>query len=355
MKKTINPCFCGVFNTFLRFLSGIFVLLFVAVLIFTSCNNAIDRNENKPETELTEIEILNNKINSNPENADYFNDRAVYNINNRKDNDALNDIKKAIQLDETNADYYITLSNIYLYQGKVTNSLEAINKAFELDTDKARIHLKLAEVFLILKEYQKTHENVEKALEIDPINPVAYFINGYSFLEEEDTNSAIRSFQDAVSQDQDYLDAFYYLGMIYSAKNDKLAVEYLNNALRIEPDNVEVLYLLGLFFQENEDKEKAIEIYDRILKIEENNKFAHYNKAYIELVYFEEFEKAIEDFTKAIESDPTYSDAYFNRGYCYELLNDFENSIKDYQKTLSLTPNYEKAINGLNRIDKKIN
>ena len=353
--KTIIPRFFWFFNNFLRFLPGVFVSLFIAVLIFTSCNNETKKNDSKPETELTEIEILNKNINSNPENAEYFNDRAVYFISNKKDNDALNDIKKAIQLDETNADYYITLSNIYLYQGKVTNCLEAINKAFELDTDKARIHLKLAEVYLILKEYQKTHENVEKALEIDPINPVAYFINGYSFLEEGDTNLAIRNFQDAVSQDQEYLDAFYYLGMIYSDRNDKLAVEYLNNALRIEPDNVEVLYLLGLFFQENENTEKAIEIYDRILKIDENNKFAHYNKAYIELVYLKEFKKAIEDFTKAIKSDPTYSDAYFNRGYCYELINDFENSIKDYQKTLLLTPNYEKAINGLNRIDKKIN
>jgi len=354
MKKNLNTYLSENFKTFLNFSSKILILFFIAGLIFTSCNSSTKRNENKIETELTEIEILNNKINSNPDNAEYYNDRALYFVYNKKDNDALNDIKKAIQLDETNADYYITLSDIYLYQGKVTNCLDAINKALELDTDKAKIYLKLAEVNLILKEYQKTHENIEKSLEFEPINPVAFFVSGYSFLEEGDTNLAIRNFQEAVSQDQDYLDAFYYLGLIFSAKNDKLAVEYLNNALRIEPDNVEVLYILGLFFQENEDSEKAIEIYDRILKIDDNNKFANYNKAYIKLVYLEKFEDAINDFSKAIESDPTYSDAYYNRGYCYELMNDFENSTKDYQKTLSLTPNHEKAIKALNRIDKKI-
>ncbi len=338
---------------FCNFLQGVFVFLFISSLIITSCNSGNNKTDNKPETKLTEIEILSKKINSDPENPEYYNDRALYYINNKKDNDALSDIKKAIELDEANADYYITLSNIYLFQGKVTNSLDAINKALELDTDKARIHLKLAEVYLILKEYKKTHENIEKSFEIEPINPVAFFINGYSFLEEGDTNLAIRNFQEAVSQKQDYLDAFYYLGLIFLDKNDKLAVEYLNNALRIEPDNIEVLYLLGLFFQEKEDTEKAIGYYNRILKIDESNKFAHYNKAYIELVYLEEFDNAIVNFTKAIESDPTYTDAYFNRGYCYELINDFENSTKDYQKVLSLTPNYEKAINGLNRIDKK--
>ncbi|MBI9038630.1 MAG: tetratricopeptide repeat protein [Bacteroidales bacterium] len=354
MKNNINTCFIVFFQTLISFSLKIFLLFFVAGLAFTSCNNATKKTDNKTETELTEIEILNNKINSNPDNAQFYNDRALYFINHNNDNEALGDIKKAIELDESNSDYYITLSNIYLYQGKVSNSLDAINKALELDTDKARIYLKLAEVHLILKEYQTTHENIEKALELDPINPVAYFINGYSFLEEGDTNLAIRNFQEAISQDQGYLDAFYYLGMIFSDKNDKLAVEYLNNALEIEPDNVEVLYLLGLFFQENEETEKAIEIYDRILKIDENNKYANYNKAYIKLVYLEEFENAIDDFSKAIETDPAYSDAYYNRGYCYELLNDFENSVKDYQKTLSLRPNHEKAINGLNRIDKEI-
>ena len=69
------------------------------------------------------------------------------------------------------------------------------------------------------------------------------------------------------------------------------------------------------------------------------------------LVYLQEFESAIVNFTQAIAINPEYADAYYNRGFAYELLKDIDNSKKDYLKTLELSPNYEKAIDGLNRIE----
>ena len=48
--------------------------------------------------------------------------------------------------------------------------------------------------------------------------------------------------------------------------------------------------------------------------------------------------------------NPEYTEAYYNRGFAYELLKDVENSQRDYNKVLELHPNYEKAIDGLNRI-----
>ena len=64
----------------------------------------------------------------------------------------------------------------------------------------------------------------------------------------------------------------------------------------------------------------------------------------------EEFEAAVDYFTRTIEMNHEYVEAYYNRGFAYELLKDVENSRRDYEKVLELYPNYELAIDGLNRI-----
>ena len=63
------------------------------------------------------------------------------------------------------------------------------------------------------------------------------------------------------------------------------------------------------------------------------------------------FETAVDYFTKTIEINAEYTEAYYNRGFAYELLKDAPNARKDYQKTLELFPNYELAIDGMNRVE----
>ncbi len=69
------------------------------------------------------------------------------------------------------------------------------------------------------------------------------------------------------------------------------------------------------------------------------------------MVYLEMFREAINYFNKAINFAPDYVEAYYNRGYCYELLGDHHNARADYQRALNIRTNYDLAIQGLNRLD----
>ncbi|WP_017295660.1 serine/threonine-protein kinase [Geminocystis herdmanii] len=73
----------------------------------------------------------------------------------------------------------------------------------------------------------------------------------------------------------------------------------------------------------------------------EDAKF-YFNRAkkYKEL---KQYDKAIIDYTKAIELDPNYISAYYNRGDAYEELNQYEKAIIDYTKAFELVPDYTKA------------
>jgi tetratricopeptide (TPR) repeat protein len=56
-----------------------------------------------------------------------------------------------------------------------------------------------------------------------------------------------------------------------------------------------------------------------------------------------EFEAAVADYTKAIEIEPDYSDAYNNRGLTYSDRGDKDRAIADYTKAIELKPDYAEA------------
>lgn len=338
-------------SVFFRFWT---VFLFAGFL-FSSCQNPVDKQVKderiKADPGNAEIELLNQNIQSDSLNAEHFYLRSRYYLEQKDINKALSDINKAIQLNDKNPDYFVALSDIYLAMNRIPNCLESLKKAEGLDKSNNDALLKLAEVYLILMDYTNTFEYTKRALDNDRINPVAHFIRGYAYMEVGDTSLAIKNFQAAADQDQNYYEAYIELGSLYSALKDPLASGYFQTATRIEPNRAEGYYLLGMYYQEQENIPKAIETYEKLLAISPDYKEAHYNLGYVNLVFVNDFERAVGYFTKAITLDPGYTDAFFNRGYSYELLGDYANSRKDYLKALEIEPNYERSITGLNRLD----
>jgi tetratricopeptide (TPR) repeat protein len=144
------------------------------------------------------------------------------------------------------------------------------------------------------------------------------------------------------------------LGILYSTARNPLAIGYFQTATKIAPNRREAYYLLGMAYQEQENIPKALETYGNLLAFAPDYKEALYNIGYIHLVYTADYPAAIDYFSRAIALDPKYTDAYFNRGYSHELSGDYGNARNDYQKALEITPNYERSIEGLNRLDKKL-
>lgn len=326
-------------------------------LFLLSCGDHKQPENNKTKTQAVIQDPLidiNNRIDKDSANADLYILRAKYYINQRKANQALKDINKAVHLDPENPANYVTLSDVYLMMGKIHKCREALEKAVKLDRKYQEAYLKLAELSLILQEYQNSFNFIDEVLQIDDMNPTAYFIRGYAFMEIGDTARAIESFRIAVDKDQNYYDAYIQLGLLLSAKKNMMAVDYFNNALNINPQSTEAYYLMGMFYQDNGKIQKAIDTYNNLIKIDPENKFAHYNLGYINLVYLNDFTRAIDYFTTVINLDSKYYDAFYNRGYCNELLGNCQRARQDYQMTLEIERNYQKAIDGLNRLDKVI-
>lgn len=331
------------------------VISVVLILSSVSCNQKADKTVKADSLVADTLDVrlikLNEAVSKYPAQVKPWLDRAVYFIGMGLYNEALRDVNQALTLDEKDPEVYVVLSDVYLFTGKTQRSLEALKKAKQLSPADAAIDVKTARLFLTMSDYKQTFNYLRSALKIDPENAEAFFISGLANEEMGDTAKAIDSYQMAVARDQKHFDALKQLGILFSIRHDKLAIDYLRNASQIRPDSPEPLYILGMFYQDNGEPDRALGIYREIIQIDTAYKLAHYNTGYIYLVYKQEYQKALEAFTTALDLDPDYTDALYNRGYTYELMGDIVNARKDYENVLRMHVNDDKAVTGLNRLD----
>lgn len=334
-----------------RFLATITLMLFILILLF-SCNNKTKKNV-ESESVINDFPELTEKIKNNPKDAALYNQRALLYLEKGVTSKALTDVNQALKLQAENPVFFVTLSDIYLQMGKVKLTEEALLKANKFAPENAEVMLKMAELKLYFKEYTETFKWVSKVINADVNNSQAYFIKAFALKEKGDTANAVKNFLIATEKNPDFYDAYIQLGVLYALKKNPIAVDYYQNALNIRPESKEANYNLAMFYQETQKFNKAMEIYNIMIQLDSGYKYPYFNLGFINMEYLKVYNVARDYFTKAIKCDPSYFEAYYNRGLCHEKLGDFVNARLDFQKALQLNSNYSFAIDGLNRLDDK--
>jgi len=334
------------------------ILLSISALVVFSCNTGAKDEEtgikkadslsiklNAPELKAVNAELL-----KDPSNASLYNKRALVYYKLREFPEAENDAKRAIKIDSTQPTYYLTLVDVYFSQEKSRNSKELLEITAKKFPDNIESLLKLAELYLLVKRYQEGIEYVNKALKINENIARAYFIKGNIYRETGDTGRAISSLETAVEQDNKYLDAFFDLGFLYAARKNPIALDYYNNVLRLDPANEAASFAKAKLLQDLSKTDEALKLYDAILAVNKDCDRCHYNKGAIYLQIKKDPKKAVEEFTRAIEINPNYVEAYFARGFTYSTLKDKESAKADYNMCLKIQPNFDDAIEELNNL-----
>ena len=137
-------------------------------------------------------------------------------------------------------------------------------------------------------------------------------------------------------------------------KEYDLSISYIEFAEKIAEDesikeeareNLAVTYNnRGVAYHELKQYERAIEDFNKAIELDPNLADGYYNRGF---TYHElkQYERAIEDYNKAIELNPKYAVAYNNRGLAYGELKEHERAIEDYNKAIELDPNLADAYN----------
>ena len=324
------------------------IIITLLSTVAISCSQPADINDSMPDS--VKLEALDIHIEKNPDDHELLAARARVLLNLNRVGEANTDIDKAIKLAPEKVDYLLLKADICFKNGDMRGSYSALENAETLSPESQEVQLKMGEITFYSRDYDRSMKYLTKVTERDANNRTALFMKGFIYKEQGDTASAVQLFRRICDKFPDYAPAFEELGVLYAAHNENMALEYLSTALQLDPSNTNVLYALALFHQEREELEQAESYYRQVLDLKPENADAWHNLGYIELYYYQDYDRAIEFFTKAIESDAQYISAYANRGCAYEMKGDLKNARADYNAALSLNAGYQPAVEGKKRI-----
>lgn len=289
------------------------------------------------------LKMLDDKINRDSDNPDLLYQRGKLLISLGKEKnlsqyfkDAITDLKQATELDNKKTEYFTALGDAYFSLGNINESYAALHQALKLNENNFEACMKMSEIAFYSGNYELAMENLNKVTAQDKDNQTALFMKGFIYMENKDTANAVYYFRHLTELYPDYAPAYEQLGMLYINNSNKLGLEYLTTALKLDPKNVNILYGIAQFYQDAEEADMANEYYVKIIEINPQFKYAWFNRGRMELELYEDYNAAIDFFNKAIEIDPQFAEAYHNKGVAYEMLGDKTNSNICYAKAQEL-------------------
>ena len=315
-------------------------------------------NDTTPDTPpLTPGEIANpalakagRMIQEDPSDPNGYAQRAVLYYESEAYDEAIADLNEALRLDSTNVDYIHLLADVYLDYRKSYQALRTMEKAVSIHPQRIPTLLKLSEFQLILKQYGEGISTVRKILEMDPLNSEGHFMAGRLFEENGDTARALNSYQTAIENDPDLIDAWIKLGYLFASRNNPLAEQYFDSAVRVDSTNLLAWFAKAQYYHNQGRLPEAIAIYQKIIGKDIQYVDAYYNMG---LAYLERdsIDQAFRQFDLAIKMDPTYVMAYYYRGFSHEITGDNVAAKRDYEQAILLAPGFAKAREALNRVE----
>ena len=201
---------------------------------------------------------------------------------------AMEGYNKAMELDDEGSSDY-TLAE----QMKEQVWANAVNKGAKLYSD---------------KDYENAITYFDVAKMAKPQDTTAYIYAGISAQQAGELADAAENYAFLVDS-LDYTSKDFYNSLIYiylvEQKDSQKALNYLQKAQEVFPDDPEFL-------------KQEITV----------------------LINNQEYDKAEQQLTKAIESEPDNAILYYNRGYLYEQMDNGEQAVENYKKAAELDPQY---------------
>jgi len=299
------------------------------------------------------LKSITEQINNSPKNAALYFERGNMLHKMKIDTLAIKDYKMAAALDTGKAEYYSSVGDLLFEHKDINGSIEWIKKAIAKDPDDIKSHLKVAKLFLYIRQYPNAIKEIDNVLRKNVYNPEAYFLKGMVYKEAKDTAKAISSFQTSVQVAPDYRESVIQLGLLYSAKKDPIAIKYLDNAYNLDSTDVFPIFAEGVYYQDNNQYDKAKETYKRCINRNGSYVDAFFNMGYV-LMQQDSVEKAYRQYDIVTKIDPANPTAYYDRGVCSEQMNKIPEAVNDYKQAYILDTTYKSPKEALRRLKVKL-
>ncbi|MEM7037818.1 MAG: tetratricopeptide repeat protein [Bacteroidota bacterium] len=289
-------------------------------------------NENPTDSSVTQvkdsaektIDRLTEQIRYSPKSWNLWYDRSLLWYEKGNTARAMEDINKAIELHVMNPDGYHTRGFYYYVQNKDEEALRDFKRAAEVGSDNPETFYHIGQIFFFRKDFSEAENAYGLAIKMDSMEPTYYFARGFMYEEQNKTDKAIGEYETAIKRNPFFIKALLALHDIYLLKKKNADAAYAYNERVMQADS---LHPMAHFNQGNFFIQRANVITDELKAPE-----------------FEVLLKvAVSEFSKCLEQDVNFVQAYYNRGYAWYLLAGYEKAMADFSQVIELDPFNEKA------------
>ncbi|KAL4490769.1 hypothetical protein ABPG72_021823 [Tetrahymena utriculariae] len=254
-------------------------------------------------------------------------------------------INECFQLDENYWRIYYTKALRYLHQNQLLQSKLCISQSYEKFPKESWIRILYAQ---LLSEYKSTtklsqcliQEDILKTkLDYESILRIAYL---YGNLDNQDMSE--KYLHKAIQLNSNSSKANNNLGYLYRffKNDDDSCIKYCNKALEIDNNNEDSYYNLSASYSRKQDYKKSIDLLKKCIAINKNYQYAYQELVYITYQHLKQLDLAYYFVQKLVKKFPS------NQYGCYFLsyIQDFDIQIqnKHLKRDLELTEIIEQKL-----------
>lgn len=219
------------------------------------------------------IDVFSSVLETEPDNADIYNNLAVSYSCLGNFEQAEKFYIKALELDPELVQAYINLSDLYYKAGDLPSAIGTLQRgSYELTDNLVIAHL-LARVYIEDQRWDDAIDELDKVLDGEPENYDAYYDLGHVYFELGDYEAAISNFETVIEyQENKEINnelLYYALAQAYEGNNeiDKAISNYLK-AIAVNDKFILAYKKVGVLFLARNDYEDAIEYFEQYIEFD---------------------------------------------------------------------------------------
>jgi tetratricopeptide (TPR) repeat protein len=196
----------------------------------------------------------------------YYN-RGLYLFKENRDNEALNDFNRAIDLKHDYADAYNNRASFYIKYGRTNDALNDLNNAILYNKSLIQAYFNRGFIFYQKKLNEEALKDYEKVIELKPEEerlPVVYNLMALAFMNEKRSQDALLNLNRAIELRPSFAEAINNRGSLLNAEGrHQEAIKDFSAAIALRPNYAEAYFNRGIAELNSGNKTTACQDWQR--------------------------------------------------------------------------------------------
>lgn len=250
----------------------------------------------------------------------------------------------ALQTDVSSAAAYMKRAVLYKMQGRYQESLKDYNRALALNPYSEYIYDKRSALKMLAMDYEGALEDINEAISINPQDEELQERRVDEFIEMGEYELALQDLDTLIERGYRPQTELEKKALVQLLMGNNADSRYTIEQALANHDHSSLTYdLLGILELKDQRYGRAVEAFSKAIELNPEFSLAYYNRA-IAYRYLGNPEAALQDLNTSIKLNQEEGSIYFKRALVRKELGDVRGALDDYNKAVGADSTYSDAL-----------